>query len=265
MVKKAYVLGGSTSKSLSPVIFKKWFVEKKIDANYGFKEFNSKHLKKELKKTLNEKNLCGLNITIPHKEKIIPLLEKIDLHAKKIGAVNCVYRFRNKWIGTNTDWIGFSKAIESHHKIKKETAVVIGYGGASKAIIYSLLKEGFKEIKIFNRSVYKIKHLNNKNKIKYFALSSLPDHTLKANLIVNTTPVNIFENFKLINISKNTYGFDIVYKPRETKFLSYFNKSKRIYGISMLVYQAEPCFVKWFKVRPTINNKFLKSLEVSKK
>ena len=166
-MKKAYVVGINASMSLSPTIFNYWFKKYKIKGEYGFKEITENNFNKTISAILKEKDLCGLNITIPFKEKIIEHLHSIDKNSEQIGAVNCIIKTENGFEGTNTDWIGFEESIkwqEKHNTRKisrKETAIVIGYGGAAKAIIYSLLKTGFKKIRVFNRSFSKIKNLKN--------------------------------------------------------------------------------------------------------
>jgi len=256
--KKAYVIGTDVSSSLSPIIFRYWFDKYGVDAEYNFKEIEESSFNKKIKPILEEDNLCGLNITIPFKKKIISYIEKIDHHSSNIGAVNCVTKKNNLLEGVNTDWIGFQKSIEWYEKkqsvIDKNTAIVIGYGGSSKAIIYSLIDCGFKKIKIFNRNFDKIKKIGNKTSLLSFHLRDLPKHTLTADLIINTVPAEVFPNYQL-KTKKEVVGFDIVYKPG-TKFLQGMNNiapTQRIYGTTMLVHQAAPCFHKWFDVKPEID------------
>ena len=154
-MKKAYVIGKNASKSLSPTIFNYWFKKHSIEGEYGFKEIDENSFNNTITTTLKEKNLCGLNITIPFKEKIIQHLDEIDEHTKLIGAANCVSKTNTRLTGSNTDWIGFKESIkwaEKNGKDKleeKNTAVVIGYGGSAKAIVYSLSYMGFKNIRVF--------------------------------------------------------------------------------------------------------------------
>lgn len=105
MTKKAYVIGTNTKESLSPLIFNYWFEKRKINAEYSFKEIEPKNFDNEIDLILQEKNLCGFNVTIPYKELIIKKLNDTDNHSKKIGAVNCVTKQKNLWVGKNTDWV----------------------------------------------------------------------------------------------------------------------------------------------------------------
>ena len=94
-MKKLYVVGNKASKSLSPKIFNYWFKKYNIKASYGYLELTEKNFHKKIKEVLKKKDTLGLNVTIPFKNKIIKHLSKIDNHAKKIGAVNCVTNKKN--------------------------------------------------------------------------------------------------------------------------------------------------------------------------
>lgn len=255
MIKKAYVVGSKTSESLSPVIFNYWFKKYNINAKYSFKEIEPKNFDNQIIKILKETNVVGLNITIPFKETIINKLDKIDTHSSKIGAVNCVFKKNKNWHGTNTDWTGFLKPLNTSIKKKLiKNPIIIGAGGAAKAIIYALKYQKINEIKVFNRSYEKIKDLNKKNNIKTFKLSEINNHIKKKSIIINTTPTNVFKGIKNISLDKDSIGYDIVYRPNTTQFLSHFKKKNRIHGIDMLIFQAIPCFKRWFGVEPKIDS-----------
>ena len=271
-MKKAYVIGINASKSLSPTIFNYWFKKYGIRGEYGFKEINKSNFNKIVPTILNEKDLCGLNITIPFKEKIIEHLHSVDKNAEQIGAVNCISKTKEGFRGTNTDWIGFEESIKWQEKhntnkiVRKETAIVIGYGGAAKAIIYSLLKTGFKKIRVFNRDFSKIKDLKN---ISPHQLNEIGKYFNKADLVINTAPINynkdpnqkIFKtNFPEDKKIYTPHGFDACYN-KNTFFLDYFNQKKRFYGLHMLIHQAAPCFHKWYGVKPKIDAELIVLLE----
>ena len=283
-MKKAYVVGNNVKTSLSPTIFQYWFKKYNIDGEYGYLEFKNDKIfeKKIIEHILFDNGLVGFNITIPYKEKIISTLNRstnhnlqLSNHAANIGAINFLNLTRDLgpnpmpgglcWSGDNTDIRGFEKSLKKQKKLKKGKAIVIGFGGASKAIIYSLVLQGFNEIHIFNRNFEKlISGLNNWSKKlhipqhvwnpKPHKLEDLKKHTNKGDLIVNTTPVNVLEDLPNWEIGPKTTGFDIVYNPRGgTGFLKHFKPNKRIEGIQMLVYQAVPCFKMWFGVEPEID------------
>ena len=266
-MKKAYVIGKNASKSLSPAIYNYWFKKYNIEGEYGYKEINESDFNNIIPTILKEKGLCGLNITIPFKEKIIEHLHSVDKNAEQIGAVNCISKTKDGFEGANTDWIGFEESIkwqEKHNTNKittKEKAIVIGYGGAAKAILYSLLKTGFKKIRVFNRDFSKIKNLKN---VLPHKLDDLENYFGEADLVINTAPINYNKDLKLsIPTNKQIHtphGFDACYN-QNTFFLNYIDQNKRFYGLHMLIHQAAPCFHKWYGVKPEIDLKLVTLLE----
>jgi len=245
--KKAYVIGTNVSASLSPSIFEFWFKKYNVNAKYNHKEIKEENFDKEIHLLRNEKDLVGFNITTPYKEKIENYLDysfqhdwDIDLDGEKLP-INCVSVESQKfWNGTNTDCEGaintYVSFEEKRGKNREGSVFIIGYGGASKAIIYSFSRMGFNQVKVFNRSFSKLKDINGndnvfisyqnselkrlkaKCKISSYKLEELSDHINqdeKLNVIINTTPVNVFDNNKTYKINPKTWGFDIVYRPRE--------------------------------------------------
>ncbi|PPR45031.1 MAG: Shikimate dehydrogenase (NADP(+)) [Alphaproteobacteria bacterium MarineAlpha5_Bin8] len=271
--KKAYVIGTRVDKSLSPLIFNHWFKKYNINAVYKHKIIKEKNFNKDIKKILKEKNLVGVNITIPFKEKAIKLLDKMDKHSRTIGAVNCITIKKKKYYGTNTDWKGFleayqKKRLKHKKKINKKKIILIGYGGAAKAVLYGLLQMGkyYKENTIvFNRTKRKIQFSQFSQKITH-SIKKIKDHTEDSYLIINTTPRNVFSDLKIKKINKSIEVCDIVYKPKETKFLKHFTNAKtKVYGIDMLINQARPCFFSWFGIMPSedsaLKTKILKRIK----
>ncbi len=260
--KKAYVIGTKVDKSLSPLIFNHWFKKYNIDAVYKHKTIKEKNFNKDIKKILKEKNLVGVNITIPFKEKATKLLDKMDKHTRAIGAVNCIIIKKKKYCGINTDWTGFVEAYQKKrpkHKKKtnKKKIILIGYGGAAKAVLYGLLQMGkhYREnIIVFNRTKRKIQFQKFSQKTT-LSIKKIKDYTEDSFLIINTTPRNLFSDLKIKKINKSIEVCDIVYKPKETKFLKHFTNAKaKVYGIDMLINQARPCFFVWFGIMPSEDN-----------
>ena len=256
-MKKLYVVGDKSSKSLSPTIFNHWFLKYKIKAKYNHIEINKKNFDKKIQKLLREKNLLGLNITTPYKKTIIKYLDDLDSHSKKINAVNCVLFIKGKKRGINTDWIGYKNSLKKIKINKNKKILIIGYGGAAQAVHYCFLKNGFKNTHVFNRTKKKIiktkKYTKNFNEIK--------KHTKEATLIINTTPTNILKKDTAAQINKNTIVSEIVYRPKITKFLKQFPDNKKIFGIEMLIQQAVPCFKKWFGFTPSVDHVLLNKLD----
>ena len=256
-MKEFFVIGDQTSKSLSPLIFNHWFKKYKLKAKYSYVEVSQSKFDATLVKKLQEKNIKGFNVTIPYKKKIIKHLNSKNLHAKNIGAVNCV-TVGKKIKGTNTDWLGYLGSIKGFKINKNKKILILGYGGAAQAIFYGFSIKGYKNILIFNRSKKAIKLKGIKKFTKKYSL--IDKHLKDSHLIINTTPTNPLNKKQEKTISTKTILSDIVYNPRETSFLKNFNENKKIYGISMLIEQAIPCFHEWFGFIPELDNNLLKKI-----
>lgn len=250
-MKKFYVIGNKASKSLSPAIFNYWFKKNKIKAKYSFIETNNINFDKNIKKTLQDKDVGGLNITIPFKQKIIKYTDNLNKHAEKIGAVNCL-SIATTVKGTNTDWEGYFNSLPKIKNINKKKVLLIGYGGAALAIHYVLKKKGFNNIVIINRSRKQI--CFTKKKQYTVSLKHLNKYLPKADIIINTTPKNPIKTSEKKLVDQNVLLSDIVYTPKETNFLKLFPNNKKIYGIYMLLEQARLCFKIWFGFKPNIDS-----------
>ena len=257
-MKKFYVIGSKASSSLSPTIFNYWFKKYKISAKYGFIETNKENFDIKIKKLLKEKNLNGLNITIPFKKTIMKHINVLDTHSKKINAVNCLV-IKSKIRGYNTDWQGYYRTIPKANTLKNKNTLLIGYGGAAVAIHYVLKKKGFKNITIINRTKKKLRYEKKTTYTK--SLSRITDYLAESDLIINSTPTNPIDKKTIKLVSPKAILSDIVYKPKETQFLKSFPKNKKIYGIYMLLEQAVPCFEMWFGFKPTIDSRLVKILD----
>ena len=179
------------------------------------------------------------------------------MHATHIGAVNCVLVGANTK-GINTDWIGYMASIKNT-KIKKSGKILIlGFGGAAQAIFYGFSKKKYKNIIVFNRSRKAIKTSGANRFTKKYSL--IDKHLKEADLIINTTPTNPLNRKQTKLIKTSTIISDIVYKPKETAFLKNFKENKKIYGISMLIEQAIPCFHYWFGFSPDVDSELLNKI-----
>jgi shikimate dehydrogenase len=256
-VKNFFVIGDQASKSLSPLIFNHWFKKYKIRAKYSFLEVTKKNFNSEIIKKLNDKKTHGLNITIPFKKDILKYLDNKNVHAQKIGAVNCV-TVGKKIKGINTDWVGYLNSIKQEKINKNKNILILGFGGASQAIYYGFFFKGYKNVSVFNRSKKAINIGETNKYTKNYSL--INSYLIKSDLIINTTPINPLNKRQINLIKKTTIISDIVYKPKETLFLKEFNFNKKIYGISMLVEQALPCFSQWFGFVPVVDESLIKKL-----
>lgn len=185
-------------------------------------------------------NNYGFNVTIPYKEVIIPYLDSLDFHAEKIGAVNTIKIENEKKIGYNTDWIGFKKSIEPLLKSYHKKALILGTGGASKAVIYALDQLQIKTL-IVSR--------NGKTSYEDLSEEIIQNHTI----IINCTPVGTFPNVDLAPeipynfITSNHLAYDLIYNPAETLFLKKCKEKGADIksGLEMLEIQAEESWKIW--------------------
>ena len=256
-MKKFFIIGDQASKSLSPLIFNQWFKKYKIQAKYSYLEVTKKNFDSEVVKVLSDKNTKGLNVTIPFKKDIMKYLDNKNVHAQKIGAVNCV-TVGKKTKGINTDWVGYLNSIKQEKINKNKNILILGFGGASQAIYYGFLLKGYKNVSVFNRSKKKI-NIDGVNKhTKDYSL--IGSYLIKSDLIINTTPTNPLSKKQISLIKKTTIISDIVYQPKETPFLKELKFNKKIYGISVLIEQALPCFKQWFGFVPLVEDVLIKKL-----
>ena len=256
-MKNFFVIGDKASTSLSPLIFNHWFEKYNIRAKYYSLEVSKKNFDTEIVKKIRDKKIQGFNVTIPFKKDIIKYLDNKNIHAQNIGAVNCV-TIGNKIKGINTDWVGYLNSIKQEKINKNKNILILGFGGASQAIYYGFLFKGYKNVSIFNRSKKTI-NINRSNKYtKDYSL--INSYLVKSDLIINTTPTNPLTKKQISLIKKTTIISDIVYQPKETPFLKKFKLNKKIYGISMLIEQALPCFKQWFGFVPIVDEVLIKKL-----
>lgn len=238
------LIGKNISYSFSKDYFSKKFKLEGIN-NASYVNFDIQQIE-ELQSILeSEKNLKGLNVTIPYKEAIIPYLDKLNKKAKKIGAVNTIkITKKGKLIGYNTDCYGFKKSLKPFLKPIHKRALILGTGGASKAIAFTL-----KQLNIDYQFVSR-----NPSKKGFLTYKSLTEGIIDTHLIIiNCTPLGTFPNindFPSIpynTISKNHILYDLIYNPEETLFLKK-GKTKNaitINGRAMLKFQANKAWGIW--------------------
>lgn len=235
------LIGKNIDYSFSRTYFSKKFEQEKLNCVY--KNFDLQSIDKFL--SIFETNtISGLNVTIPYKEVIIPFLDELDEEAKAIGAVNTVKIENDKLIGYNTDHHGFSKSIQPHLNKTHKRALILGTGGASKAIAYALeclgIEFRFVSRKNHNKEIYKYEDLHTQD---------IKEHTI----IINSTPLGTYPNTEDCpnipygELSENHLVYDLIYNPMETKFLKYGKKAgaKTINGLEMLHLQAEKSWEIW--------------------
>lgn len=243
-MRKLGLLGKNISYSFSRAYFKKKFEDEKID-NISYENFDIETIELFPSKVKNIDNLKGFNVTIPYKEAIIPYLDLLDDNAKEIGAVNTIkITNQNKLIGYNTDYYGFTESLKPFLKPHHKKALILGTGGASKAVAYSL-----KELDIAYYFVSRTK----KDGIDLTYETLTEDIIRQYQIIINCSPVGTFPNVEAcpdIPYKALTNGhilYDLIYNPEETTFLKLGKQQGAITinGLEMLKLQAEKAWSIW--------------------
>ena len=231
------LIGENLSHSFSQQYFQKKFSKERIkDSQYLNFEIHDISCLREL---IQKKNIKGLNITIPFKEKVIPILDELTEDAKEIGAVNTIQINGNKLIGHNTDIFGFEESITPLLN-GRNNAIILGNGGASKAIAFVFYKRDI-NFSIFSRNLM----------LKF---ADITEEVIQKNdIIINTTPLGMYPNadtfadlpYNAINTKHLLY--DLVYNPEESQFLKKgMAKGAQIKnGKQMLYLQAEKSWKIW--------------------
>ena len=245
--------------SLSPYIHNYW--SKKYKKNYKYEKFElkEKDLKKFFQSYKKNKKFKGFNITIPYKTNFISLCDRITSKAKKIGSVNLVYKKNNLIIGDNTDVIGFEKCFNLLNKIPTKV-LLIGAGGAARAVLYFLNKKNIENIDVFATSLTRKEDI-----CKDFIVSSFVSKTnllnSKYDFIINSSSGGMIGktalNRNILKLVDSAKGIiDIVYKPELTILLKRAHKNKIPYvgGLMMLIEQAKPSFEKWTNAKIKIDD-----------
>lgn len=264
LLTKAFVCGYPIKHSRSPIIHGHWLKTFGIHGDYSAIEVAPDHFADfigQLKSGTS--GFAGGNVTIPHKEKAFALADRPDELATELGAANTLYKEDGLLKATNTDGYGFLANLDDRAKgwdDSKDSAVILGAGGASRAIIQAIRNRGFAEIHVLNRTVERARELADRfgPKVHAAPISALTERLDGANLFVNTTSLGMDgDDAPQIDFSPmHVSGLvtDIVYVPLMTPFLLQAKKQGRAIadGLGMLLHQAVPGFEKWFGRRPDV-------------
>jgi len=262
------VIGENIENSLSPLIHNQ--ISIKHSLNFCYLPFQVAEI--DLGKAvqgIRALNIRGANITFPYKEKVIEFLDEVEESARRIGAVNTIVNNKGILTGYNTDVIGFKKSLQDNGKfvIKGKKAVVLGAGGAARAVTCSLLEEGIEKISIFNRTLEKAEKIKQdfspffpQSSINIFSFeqNDLKDKIKEANLLVNATSIGMqsqLDNTPLPDkklFHPNLLVYDLIYHPAKTLFLKQAKRAgaKIINGLPMLVYQGIESLYLWTGFKP---------------
>ncbi len=229
------LIGEKLGHSVSPQIHSNIFRETRLTADYELYEISRENLP-EIKRFMEDNDLSGINVTIPYKQQIMPFLDEISSEAMQIGAVNTVAVKNGRLIGYNTDYYGFGKMLDFHGiAFKNKTVVVLGNGGAAKAVSAFVSNNGARDVYVVSR-----KQSENASIISYDQILNLDDF-----LLVNTTPVGMYPNVESSPVDKDVVKkscavVDLIYNPKTTRLIELAKKVEKpcCNGMFMLAAQA---------------------------
>jgi len=246
------LIGDPVAHSLSPVMHARFFDYYHIDASYRSIHLKTSELKIFLENIRNSDYL-GINVTIPHKENVIPHLDALSNEAKKFGAVNTIHNKNGFLVGYNTDISGFKSSLPI--SIVGENVILLGAGGSARSIMAACISAGCRQISIFNRTLEKATKLcesfSRSNPYVIFKAFSLSDPELKhelsnARLLVNATSIGMKSNSDINlpvcrdDFHKGLFIYDIIYNPLETELIKIAHNEgiPCLNGLDMLIYQG---------------------------
>ena len=256
----AAVVANPIKHSISPFIHNSAFEATNTNGVYLAWEVDEAELA-ETVANIRRYQMYGINLSMPYKEQVIPYLDRLSEEACLIGAVNTVVNREGTLIGYNTDGKGFFKSLPSF-KISKKRLVLLGAGGAAKAILAQAILDGVSQISVFVRSssmektrpyLEKIQNATG-FRVDLFALEdvqNLQDSITQADLLVNATSVGMDGSSQPIPTSivlpEKLLVADVIYQPFETPFLKWAKEqgNEAINGLGMLLYQAAEAFEFW--------------------
>jgi len=259
----AGVMGWPVMHSRSPLMHNFWFRQHELSGTYVPLAIQPEGLAAALR-ALHPLGFAGCNLTIPHKQQALTIVDEVDTVAKRIGAISCVVvRPDGSLAGTNNDWFGFI------HNLKQEQpgwradagpVVVLGAGGGSRAVCYGLMQEGAREIRLVNRTFGRAKGLAGEfgGPLKALPWEQRHDALEGAALVVNATSQGMVGqpalDLRLDKLSKTALASDIIYIPLETPFLAAARQrgNRTANGLGMLLHQGRPAWKLWFGIEPAV-------------
>ena len=261
-MKKACVIGWPIKHSRSPLIHNHWLLRYGIEGLYEKVAVAPDELDRFLS-TMSEAGWLGCNVTVPHKEKVFELVRADDPFTRRLGAVNTVYLRDGALHGTNTDGIGFIRNLQAgapHWRAGSGPAVVLGAGGAARAVVAALIDAGVPTVRIVNRTRERATVLADLlgDGVEAHDWAQRGELLADCALLVNTTTLGMAGapplDLELDLLAADAVVNDIVYVPLETDLLTRARArgNQTVDGLGMLLHQAAPAFALWFGVEPDV-------------
>jgi shikimate dehydrogenase len=261
--RRAFVIGYPIGHSRSPLIHGHWLEKAGLAGSYEPVAVAPEDLQAFIAALKHgSSGFAGGNVTLPHKQAVLAMVDDVDETARQIGAANTLWLEDGQLRATNTDSHGFAANLDNNAPgwDAAQTAVVFGAGGASRAVIHALLSRDFKTIHIVNRTVEKARQLARSfgSRVEAHGSDQLQSLIKAADLFVNTTSLGMggtkVPEIDFTVMAGKALVTDIVYIPLETPILAMARRQglPTVDGLGMLLYQAVPGFAKWFGVTPEV-------------
>ncbi len=258
---RAFVIGHPIAHSRSPLIHGFWLRQIGIEGSYEKVDVSPEALSNFIA-SLRAEGFAGGNVTVPHKTAVLSLVDEVDEAAAAIGAANTLWFENDRLTAGNTDALGFLGSLDASAPgwdTPPGRAVVLGAGGAARAVVYALIGRGF-EVCIVNRTLAKAVELAEifDDDAWAYSWSELPDLLKTTAMLVNTTSLGMAGQpsleIDLGRLAPSALVCDIVYVPLETDLLRQARERghRTVDGLGMLLHQAVPGFERWFGVGPRV-------------
>ena len=276
MIKKKFgIIGKPLSHSLSPLLHNFWFKKYNVSGYYSLIEIEPSEIEGAIKKIRN-KELLGVNVTVPYKQAVIPFLDLIIDDAKETSSVNTISINKDgKIVGNNTDVYGLEQGFINkldNQNLDQNKVLILGAGGVAPSVIYALSKKEIKQIFISNRTAKKTEGI--KKKFPYVEIvdwKNIEEVAENMDVIINATSLGLksLNNFeqKFERIKLNLVYYDIIYNPDETTMIKNFKKkgAKTFNGLEMFMYQGQKSFFIWNKIKPDIDDEVKQTIALKLK
>ncbi|WGI74288.1 shikimate dehydrogenase [Sinorhizobium meliloti] len=263
-VNHAFVTGYPVKHSRSPLIHGHWLKQFGIRGSYRAHEVTPEAFPDFMRQIKEGRtDFCGGNVTIPHKEAAFRLADRPDELSAELGAANTLWLENGKIRATNTDGRGFVANLDERAKgwDRISAAVILGAGGASRAVIQAIRDRGVKTIHVVNRTPERARELADRfgTAVHAHSMAALPEVVSGAGLFVNTTSLGMDGEpapaIDFSGLAPDAVVTDIVYVPLKTPLLRQAEEQgfRIVDGLGMLLHQAVPGFEKWFGLRPVVD------------
>ncbi len=268
----AGVMGWPVMHSRSPLLHNYWFRQHNLAGTYVPLGIRPEALAAALR-ALHPLGFAGCNLTLPHKQEAMKIVDEVDTVAKSIGAISCVVvRPDGSLAGTNNDCYGFVRSIRQEQpawRADSGPSVVIGAGGGARAVCYGLMQAGATEIRLVNRAFARARKIADEfgGPLKVMPWEQRHEALDDAAMVVNTTSQGMVGqsplDIRLDKLPTQALVVDIIYTPLETPFLAAARKrgNPTVNGLGMLLHQGPPAWQAWFGIEPAVTSELRAMME----